>query len=147
MLTEKIKTDTIEAMRNKEAVKLSTLRMLSSELKNTEIALRPQGKELSDEEVLKVIAKEAKKRKESIEIFTSSNRQDLADNEKAELLILEEYLPKQMSEDEIEEIVKSTISENPDAAFGDIMKALMPKIQGKADGKIVSQLVNKNLSK
>lgn len=147
MLTEQIKKDLTESMRNKDAVRLSTLRMLSAEITNAEIALRPLGKELNDEEILKVIQKEAKKHKESIEIFTSSNRMDLAEKEKSELLILEEFLPKQMSEEEVEAIVTSTISENPGIAFGDLMKVLMPKFQGKADGKIVSQLVNKHLNK
>lgn len=148
MLTEKIKKDTIDAMRSKDAVRLGTLRMLTTEIRNAEIAMRPEGKELNgDGDIVKIIQKEAKKRRESIEIFTSSNRLDLADKEKAELAILEEYLPQQMSEAEIEATIKATIAENPDIAFGDLMKILMPKFQGKADGKLVSQLVNKNLSK
>ncbi len=145
MLIEKIKADLIESLRNRDTIRLSTLRMLSAEIKNAEIALRPSGKDINDQEVFKVIGKEAKKRRESIEIFSSSNRQDLADREKAELLVLEGYLPKQLSEEEIEATIKATIAENSGIAFGDLMKILMPKFQGKADGKLVSQLANKYL--
>lgn len=143
MLIEQIRTDLTNSLRNKEAVKLSTLRMLSAEITNAEIALRPSGKMMNDEEVLKVIAKEVKKRKESIEIFSASGRQDLADKEKAELAILEEYMPAQMSEEEIEATVKSIVAENPNMNFGELMKIVMPKFQGKADGKKVSELVNR----
>jgi hypothetical protein len=145
MLIEKITADLTESLRNKDAVRLSTLRMLLAEVKNAEIALRPSGKDIDDQEVLRVIGKEAKKRRESIEIFSSSNRNDLADREKAELSILETYLPKQLSEAEIETTVKATIAEMGKLSFGDLMKVLMPKFQGKADGKLVSQIVNKHL--
>ncbi len=146
MLIEKIKADQTESLRNKDAVRLSTLRMLSAEIMNAEIGLRPSGKTMTDEEVLKVITKEAKKRKESIEIFSAQNRSDLADKEKAELAVLEEYLPEQMSEVEIESIIKATVDANPGVAFGDLMKIIMPEFKGKADGKLVSQIANKLIS-
>ena len=146
MLIEKIKADITESMRNKDAIRLSTLRMLSAEIKNAEIGLRPSGQMMGNDQILQVIAKEAKKRKESIEIFTSSNRTDLAEKEKAELAILEEYLPQQMSEEEIESIIRSTVDANPGVSFSELMKIIMPEFKGKADGKLVSQIANKVIS-
>jgi uncharacterized protein YqeY len=146
MLLEKIKADITDSMRNKDATRLSTLRMLSAEITNAEIALRPSGQMMGDDQILQVIGKEAKKRRESIEIFTTSNRQDLADKEMAELKILEEYLPQQMSEEEIESIIRATVVTNPGIAFGDLMRMIVPEFKGKADGKLVSEVANRILN-
>lgn len=146
MLAEQIQKDMVEAMRNKESTRLSTLRLLSSEIKNAEIELRPEVRSLTDEEIIKVISKEAKKRRESIEIYEAQNREDLATQEKAELEVLENYLPTQMNEEEIKKVLQEIVNENPEISFGDLMKEAMPKLKGQADGKLVSQTANKILN-
>lgn len=135
------------AMKSKDQVKLSTLRLLNSQIKNKEIELRPN--EISDEDIVVVIKKSAKQRQDSIEQYQNANRQDLADVEIAELKILEEYLPEMMSENQVEVIVVTTIkdlgaSEAKD--MGKVMQAVMAKTKGQADNKLVSTLVKKNLT-
>jgi len=142
---QNLQKDIVDAMKAKDALMVSVLRMLSSEIKNQEISLRGSGKVLDQEELMKVVNKEAKKRRESIEIFKKAGRNELAEKEEAELKILKEYLPEQLSIEDVKKAVKeiSDSLENPDFAM--LMKASMEKLKGKADGKVVSEIVKKHL--
>ena len=141
-LTEQIEKDVIEAMKAKDRVKVSTLRMLKSALGNYLISTKKD--KADDAEILGLITKQAKQRRESIESFEKAGRKDLADKEKAELAVLEGYLPKQLSDEELAAEVKKAIeisgAKGP-ADMGKLMKTLMPAIQGKADGKRVQATV------
>jgi uncharacterized protein YqeY len=149
MLLEKLNEDYKEAVRNKDEIKRNTINLLLSALKYRQIELRASGKELTDEEIIGVISKEIKKRKEAIELYEKGNRQDLAEKEKRELEILESYMPKQISEEEllkiIDETIKSVGASSP-SDVGKVMKELMPKVKGKADGSLVKSLVEKRLA-
>ena len=146
MLREKLDQEYKEALKAKDEAKVSAIRMLKSEIQKTEIAKRPD--ELNEEDVLGVISKMAKQRKESIEQFKQGGRDDLVQKETKELEILQAYLPKQLSEAEITDLVKAAIAETGaqgKADMGKVMKALMPQVKGKADGKLVSQIVTNML--
>ncbi len=133
----------------KDEQKLSTVRMLKSALQYYEIQKGGAGYEASDEDVLDVIEKEIKKRKESIELYKQGNRQDAADKEQQELEILQAYLPEQMPEDEVRNLVKEAITTTGATTpqdMGKVMGALMPKVKGKADGTLVSSIVKKELA-
>ncbi len=144
-LLEQINQDLKQAMLNKEAELTSVLRMLISAIRNKEITLRKDGKaELSDEQVLEVISSEVKKRRDSIEAYISGGRQELADKENAEIKILEKYLPEQMSDEELEKVVKEVIA-GGDENFGKVMGQVMAKVKGKADGGKVGEIVKKLL--
>jgi uncharacterized protein len=146
-LSEQIKKDLEQAIRQKDTVRCTTLRMLISSIHNAEID--QQHKTLDDAGVAGVVAKEIKKRRESIEAFEKGNRPDLVEKEKTELNILSPYLPQQMSRDEIVEIAKKVIAEvapNSAADKGKVMSKLMPQIKGKADGKLVNDIVTELLS-
>jgi len=149
MLLGKLNEDYKEAVRNKDETKRNTINLLLSALKYRQIELRASGKELTDEEIIGVISKEIKKRKEAIELYEKGNRQDLAEKEKRELEILESYMPKQLSEEEllkiIDETIKSVGASSP-SDVGKVMKELMPKVKGKADGSLVKSLVEKRLA-
>ncbi|MFA5159538.1 MAG: GatB/YqeY domain-containing protein [Candidatus Omnitrophota bacterium] len=141
-LAEQIEKDVIVAMKAKDAVKVSTLRMLKSALGNYLIQVKKDKAE--DPEVLGIIAKQAKQRRESVESFEKAGRKDLSEKEKAELAILESYLPKQLTDDELRTAVLNAIATSgakDPADMGKLMKALMPSIQGKADGKRVQETV------
>jgi len=137
-----VEKDIIAAMRAKDSVTLSTLRMMKSALGNYLIQVKKDKAE--DAEVLGIIVKQAKQRRESLESFEKAGRMDLADKEKAELAILEAYLPKQLSDEELKvEVQKAAAisgAKSP-ADIGRLMKALMPAIQGKVDGKRVQVAV------
>ena len=141
-LMEQVEKDIIAAMRAKDSVTLSTLRMMKSALGNYLIQVKKDKAE--DAEVLGIIVKQAKQRRESLESFEKAGRMDLADKEKAELAILEAYLPKQLSDEELKvEVQKAAAisgAKSP-ADIGRLMKALMPAIQGKVDGKRVQVAV------
>ncbi|MFA5013526.1 MAG: GatB/YqeY domain-containing protein [Candidatus Paceibacterota bacterium] len=165
MLVEEIKKDLISAQKERDEVRLSTLRMLLAAIVNKEkdkrlyvAALNPalsslelDAKErLTDEEVMEVISSEAKKRKDSIASFEKGARQDLADQEKKELDLLKKYLPEDLTEDEIRQIVKEAIAKtNAEGAgnLGIVMKEVSPKTKGRADGYLVSQIVKQELEK
>ena len=137
--------DLKEAMRNKDVIKRTVLRTVLSEIRNAEIASQDT---LDDSGIEVVITKQAQQRKDSIEAYLTAERQDLVDKETQELNILSGYLPDQMSDDEIEEIVKDVIEdvEAKDISdMGKVMGAIMPKVRGKADGKIVNGMVTKIL--
>ena len=145
-LKERLKADMKEAMKAKDKVKLSTIRMINSLIKNAEIEKRG---ELTDEEIIQLLMKYAKQRKESIEMYEKGGRQDLVEKEKAELAVVESYLPKQMSEEEIRELVKQIIEEVEASSIkdmGKVMKAVMPKVKGRADGSVVNRIVKELLS-
>lgn len=145
-LVEKINQDLISALKNKEQLRLSTLRMLSSELKNKKIDL---GKDLTDDEAFAVITKEVKKRKDSAQIFKDGSRDDLAQKELDEVEILSKYLPKELSDNELLALVKEAIAEtgaSTKADMGKVMGVLRPKVAGRADGAKVAQLVQANLA-
>lgn len=137
-----------EAMKSKDQVKLSTLRLLNSQIKNKEIDSRPNP--ITEDDILSVIKKSVKQRLDSIEQYKNANRQDLADIEIAELKILESYLPQMMSADQVRVLVQEAIKETGATEakdMGKVMKAVMAKTQGQADNKVVSELVKEELSK
>ena len=145
MLREKIADDMRDAMKAREAVRVAALRMLMASVKNTEVEKR---RELSDDEVLDVVTKEAKRRRESIEAFEKGGRSDLVEKESAELAVLEAYLPDRLSDEELAALVDAAIAETGASSpkqMGDVMKALMPKLRGRADGGQVSALVKSKL--
>lgn len=137
----KIEKDLIEAMKAKNEIKLNTLRMLKSAIKNKEI---DKKQPLNEAEILDMVQKQVKQRKDSIAEFQKANRQDLVQKETAEIGILEQYLPKQLSESELKAIVQKAIQSTgakSKADMGKIMKEVMPQIAGRADGKQVNQVV------
>lgn len=140
MLKDKLESDLKEAMKAGQAARVSTLRFLLAAVKNREIELKPFGKELADEEVISVIGKQVKQRRESIEAFEKGGRMELVEKEKAELALLKSYLPEEVSEEEIMAIVRETITSGA-SDIGAIMKAVMPKVKGRADGSLVRRIV------
>ncbi|WP_374724604.1 GatB/YqeY domain-containing protein [Calidifontibacillus erzurumensis] len=145
-LLERLTDDMKQAMKDKDKEKLSVIRMVKAALQNEVIKL---GHDLSEEEELTVLNRELKQRKDSLLEFENAGRSDLADKIKLEIEILMNYMPKQLTEEELEEIVKQTISEvnaNSKADMGKVMGAIMPKVKGKADGSFVNRLVMKHLS-
>ncbi|MBI2406290.1 MAG: GatB/YqeY domain-containing protein [Candidatus Harrisonbacteria bacterium] len=148
MLKEKITADIKEAMKSGNAEKVSVLRMLSSAIGNRKIEQRTKtGKdeELTDDEVMEVIGKEAKKRKESIVSFEAGGRADLAAEEKKELEILSVYLPAQMSEEDVRAAILRIVAASPSKALGPVMKAAMAELKGRADGALVGKIVKEKL--
>jgi len=139
----KIREDLKEALKQRNQTRVSVLRMLLSEIKNTEIA---QQKHLDDDKILDVISTEVKRHRESIEAFRQGNRGDLVVQEKAELSILMGYLPKQMSREEIRAAARRIIETVGVKGKGSVMAQLMPQLRGKADGKEVSEIVSELLS-
>jgi uncharacterized protein YqeY len=140
-LREKIDEDVKQALKSGAKEKLSTLRMLSAALKNKKIDKR---RELTEEEIAETVRSLIKQRRDSIEQFAKGGRQDLVDKETAEVAVLEGYLPQQMSREEVEALVRQVIAETGSQGakdMGKVMKALIPKIGGRADGKLVSELV------
>jgi uncharacterized protein YqeY len=147
-LQQRVDSDLKEAMRAKEATKLGVLRMLKSALKYAAIAKSGAEAELSDAETVQVIRKQAKQRHDSIESFEKGDRAELADKEKEELAILNTYLPQGMSPDELAKVVRETIAglgATSKAQMGAVMKALQAKAAGRADGKMLSAEVQKQL--
>ncbi|MEK7502768.1 MAG: GatB/YqeY domain-containing protein [Patescibacteria group bacterium] len=133
-----------QSMLVKNEVKTSVLRMVLSAINYHEIQKGGAGYEATEEDVMSVIQKDAKQHNDSIEQFKNAGRQDLVDKETRELEILKNYLPQQMSEDEIKKLVEDAISQTGAKSIQDIgkvMGALMPKVKGKADGSLVSKIV------
>lgn len=145
-LENQIKQDIVVAMKAKDALKLETLRMVKAALTNYSIEQKKE--QLADADVITILQKQVKQRRDSIDSFTKGGRAEAAAKEEKELGILQSYLPKQLSEDELKALVLAAIRETGAAGkadVGKVMKALMPKVQGKADGKLVSTLVNQHL--
>ena len=149
MINEQLKTDLIKAQKMRNIKRVDTLRLLIAEVNNAEIALRGQGKVINDDEILNVLTKEAKKRNESIEVYEKAGRNELVEDESAELRIIQEYLPKQMQEDEIKKVIQDImVSMDGDKStdFGLVMQKVMLRLKGRADGKIVSKIVKDRLT-
>lgn len=150
MLKQQLRDELKQAMIAKEELKLSVIRMLVSAITYYEIDKGGAGYEATDEDVMTVIGRQVKQRKDSIDQFEKAGRQELADKEKKELEILEKYLPAQMGEEEVRNLVKEavvTTGATSPAEMGKVMAALMPKTKGKADGSTVSRIVKEELSK
>lgn len=148
-LPERIDADLKDAMRAKNALKLSVLRMLKAALKNAAIEKSGADAQISDVEAAQVIRKQVKQRQDSIESFEKGGRAELAAKEKEELSILQSYLPQAMSAAEIAQAVRETIAETgatSKAQMGIVMKAVQAKVAGRADGKALSTEVQKQLS-
>ena len=145
-IKEKLQQDLKESLKKKDTIRLNTVRSIINAIKNKEIDLR---KELTEDEIYGILNTLAKQRRESIEQYEKGGRQDLVEQEKRELEIILEYLPEQLSDEEIEKIVKETIEEVGASSIkdmGKVMKAVMPKVKGRADGKKVNEMVKKFLS-
>lgn len=141
-LFTQINTDLKQAMKQSQTEATTTLRMLVSAVRNEQIA---KQKDLIDEDVVAVVSREVKKRRDSVTQFEAAGRADLADKEKSEIAILQKYLPAQLSEDQIREQVKAVIAENAGAPFGKVMGAAMAKLKGQVDGNVVQRIVKEQL--
>lgn len=149
MSKQKLQEELKNSMLAKDELKTSVLRMLLSAINYYEIKKGGAGYTATDEDVMSVIGSQAKQRKDSITEFEKAGRQDLADKEKKELEILNVYLPEQMSEEEVKKLVDEAVLQTGATTMADIgkvMGALMPKIKGKADGGLVSNLVKQTLT-
>jgi len=150
MLFDQIQNDIKEAMRNKSATELSTLRMLLSRVKNEQIA---KQKDFTDLEIVDVISSEVKRRRDSVEAYTKGDRPELAQKEADEIAVLQKYMPVQMSEDEVRAVVTETLSGQTGADgqpigakdFGKAMGMVMPKLKGKAEGGTISKVLKEIL--
>ncbi|MFB4164877.1 GatB/YqeY domain-containing protein [Alteribacillus sp. JSM 102045] len=145
-LMDRLNEDMKSALKAKEKKRLSVIRGVKSSLQNESIKF---GRPLNEEEAINVLNREQKQRKDSLHEFKKAGREDLAQETEEELRILSEYLPKQLTEDELESIVKEMIQETGASSksdMGKVMSAIMPKVKGKADGAKVNQLVQKHLS-
>ena len=148
MTKQQLQDELKQAMLAQDEMKKSVLRMLISAITYAEIQKGGAGYSATEEDVMSVIDKQVKQRKDSIEQFEKAGRQELADKEKQEMALLEKYLPAQMSEDEIRELVKQAIATTGASSaqdMGKVMGALMPKTKGKADGSLVSRIVREQL--
>ncbi|WP_151735895.1 GatB/YqeY domain-containing protein ['Paenibacillus yunnanensis' Narsing Rao et al. 2020] len=144
-LSERLNEDMKQAMKSKDKFTLSTIRMVRSTIKYLEIDLK---RTLDDSEVLDILSREIKQRKDALQEFETAGRDELAANTKAEIEIISKYLPEQLSEEEIKVIVQQTIQETGASSksdMGKVMSALMPKVKGRADGKLVNQAVQQFL--
>ena len=144
-MLSRIQADMKQAMKSGEKLRLSTIRLLLSSLKNESIAKR---KELEESEILSIIQREVKQRHNAIEEYKKGNRQDLIDQAEQEISFLETYLPKQMSDEELHELVSNVVSDlqATPKEFGKVMGKLMPLVKGKADGGRVQAMVKQILS-
>ena len=147
-LKEKLQADLTDAIRSRNEVVSGTVRMLLAAITNEEVAGKA-AKVLTDGEIITVLSREAKKRREAVEAYTQAKRDDLAGKEKAEAAVIANYLPEQLSEDEIKKLIQAAIAETDakgQAGMGLVMRVLQPKIAGKADGGVVSGLVKSYLT-
>ncbi|HSG32257.1 MAG TPA: GatB/YqeY domain-containing protein [Thermodesulfobacteriota bacterium] len=145
-LQNKISEEIKEALRGQQKLKLSVLRMLQASIKNK--IIDTGQKELSDEQIITVVNSEIKKRRDSVSEFEKVGRQDAVQAEKDEIAILMEYMPEQLSEEQIVSLINESVSElNIESIkdLGRLMKALMPRVKGKADGNLVNRLVREKL--
>ena len=145
-LKNKIQQDITQALKKGEKEKLEVLRYLFAQIKDKELEKR--RKELTDEEIVKLINGQIKKLEESLSFFEKGNRKELAQKTKGELIILKTYLPKQLSDEELEKEVDKIIKDNPDLPHpGALIGIAVKKLAGKADNKRISQLIVKNIKK
>jgi uncharacterized protein len=146
-LKARLRTDLNTALKARDEVTTATLRMALTAITNEEVS-GTQARELSDDEVLRVLAREAKKRREAAEAFDGAGRAELAARERAEGDVLQRYLPAQLSDDELGELITTAIAETGASSARDIgvvMKIVVPKVAGRADGKRVSDEVRRRL--
>lgn len=144
-LKARLNDDMKLAMKSQDKFRLSVIRMVRSAILNVEIDKKA---ELSDDEVLVVLNREVKQRNDSLQEFKNANREDLASKTEREIAILMEYMPQQLSREELEALVQEAVTETGASSkkdMGKIMQYLMPKIQGRADGKLVNQIVQQYL--
>ena len=145
-LKEKLLSNMKEDMKSKDSVKLGTVRGVISAVKNQEIDLK---KELSEEEILTIVSREVKKRKEAAVLYEKGNRPELKDKEIQEMKILQTYLPEQVSEKDLRRRIQEVIAETGAEGmkdFGKIMKTLVPEFKGKADNSLIKELANEYLN-
>ena len=145
MLRETIDSDLKEAMRNREALKRTVLRTMLSEIRNAEINSQTT---LDDEGIISVLTKQVQQRKDSVEAYEAANRQDLVAKETEEINIITVYLPEQLPQEEIEQIIDSAIAQSGASSLDDMVKIrglVMPQVRGRADGKIVNTIVTSKL--
>jgi|SRR5690625_1327642 len=146
-LMDRLNDDMKQAMRAKDKDTLSVIRMVKASLQNEAIHLGSD--KLGEQDELTILSRELKQRKDSLTEFKNAGRNDLVEKIEKEIDILQNYMPKQLTEEEIEEMIKVTISEvnaTSKKEFGKVMGALMPKVKGKADGAFVQKLVQKHLN-
>ncbi len=147
---EKLSKDLAEAMKSRDELLVSVLRMMKSAIKNAEIAKRGGGAGLKEEDIIGVLSTMVKQRKESAEEYARANRKDLADKESQEIVIIMKYLPQQLTAEELDSVIRSAIEEAGVSGLkelGKLMKELMPRVKGRADGKLVNQRVKEILEK
>jgi uncharacterized protein YqeY len=147
MLQQDINEDLKKAIRSKEEIRLSCLRLLKASIKNKQVE---KGRDLTDEEVIGLISSAIKKGKEAVEAFRKGKREDLASKEESEIKIFQEYLPKQLGTEEIEKIVREVVSQlgaTGPKDLGRVMKEAVARMAGRADGKTVNEIARKVLSK
>ena len=143
---EKLNKDMVQAMKNRDKDRLTTVRMLKAAIQNEALKLRKQ--DLTPDEEVTVLSREMKQRKDSHQEFTKAGREDLIEKLNIEIAIVQEYMPQQMNEEEVKKVVQETIAETgaiSKADLGKVMGALMPKVKGKADGALVNQIVRRLL--
>lgn len=143
-IKEKMNEDLKAALKSRDAIKVSALRMLLSEIHNKEIEKRQA---LTDEDALRVLVSEKKKHQDSISQFQAGGRQDLADKERSELNIIESYLPEPLGEENLRKIIREVIGSDPASDFGKVMKAVMAKVKARSDGALVAKLVKEEIQK
>ncbi len=144
-LLQRLDEDLKTALRESDRLKLSAIRLVKAEVKNRQIE---KGRDLSDEEILSVISMFAKQRRESIEQFSKGGRNDLADQERRELAVLQAYMPQQLSPEELDSLILQAIQESAardEKDMGKVMKVLMPRVKGVSDGKAVNNRVKELL--
>lgn len=145
-LEKKIANDLKESIKNRDAVRVSTLRMLTASIQN--LLIEKKIKELEDGDVLKIIARQIKQHQDSIESFKKGGRDDLVEKEAKEFDILKTYMPEQLADDEIKKIAQKIISQTGASSksdFGNVMKMLMQETKGRADGKLASSIIQQLL--
>ncbi|MCI1881542.1 MAG: GatB/YqeY domain-containing protein [Sporolactobacillus sp.] len=145
-LVDRLTTDMKQAMKAKDKTRLSVIRMIKTALQNESIK---RQKDLSEDEAFGVLARELKQRKDSLQEFEKAGRQDLVDETHAEIAIVTSYMPEQLSEEKLGSIIDATIAEvgaSSKVDLGKVMKAVMPKVKGKADGGVVNRLVRSKLN-
>jgi len=146
-LQQRIDDDLKAAMKSSDSLKTSVLRMIKAAIKNKQVEKR---EELSDEEIIPVISTLTKQRRESIDLFSKGGREELAEKERQELAMLQLYLPGQLSPEDLDRIITEAINESSAEGvkdIGKVMRLIMPRVQGAADGKVVNQRVRELLEK
>ncbi|EEA84300.1 MULTISPECIES: GatB/YqeY domain-containing protein [Peptacetobacter] len=144
-LKQKLQEDLKTSMKNKDTLRKSVITLIRSSIKQVEVDKRI---ELNDDDIIDIISKQLKQRNDSLEQFLDAGREDLVEETRSEIEVLKEYLPQQLSEEELNEIVKQTISEVGATSMkdmGKIMSVIKPKTKGRADGKLINKLVKENL--